>query len=760
MWPPSSGSEPGSVAPTPSDVPADDAALDAWLGALLGDAEGTALVAVGSYGRGDRAPHSDLDVVLVHRGRRDGDIHEVAQRIWYPIWDRGIGLDHSVRTVKEALAVAASDLKVALGLLDARFVAGDEELAAELADRALAQWRKKAGRFLPELGASVAERHARFGEVAFLLEPELKEGHGGTRDVHALRAAGLATAVAAGIAESESVASGHHVLHGARGALHASTGKAVDRLALQEQDRVAEAAGYADADALMAAVAEAGRAIAWASEDTWRRITSALAGPRGRRVARDRDLGRGVVLREGEVVARRAGVAGAATDSGTWLHAAAVAAEHEVPIGRETLARFAAEVPAPPDPWPAWLRNDLVALLGAGPAAIPVMETLDQYGLLTRLVPEWEAVRSKPQRNAYHRFTVDRHLCEAAARAASLTRSVHRPDLLLVGAWLHDIGKGFPGDHTEAGVVIVEKIAARMGFEDDDVAVLVAMVRHHLLLPDVATRRDLADPATAAAVADAVGDRDVLELLAALTEADSLATGPAAWSEWKATLVRELVDKAARLLAGHAPEEPVPLEHPPLPEGERLAILGEGRTCTVVAPDRPGLFCKVAGVLALHKLDVIAAQAGTARDGFAVEQFTVEPAFSDEPDWSAIAADVERALSGRLAVDARLSARARSYGGRPRTAASPAEARVLADNDASMAATVLEVRAPDGIGVLYRITRALAECELDVRAARISTLGHEVVDAFYVVDGLGRKIADAGHLAEIERAVLAELART
>ncbi len=754
MSTPSSGSGLESVAATPSDapeLPADDAALDAWLGSLLGDEEGTALVAVGSYGRGDRAPHSDLDVVLVHRGRKDQDIQAVANRVWYPIWDLGLGLDHSVRTVKEALAVAGSDLKVALGLLDARFVAGDPDLAADLADRVLNQWRKRAGRFLPELGASVAERHARFGEVAFLLEPELKEGNGGTRDVHALRAAGMATPVAEGVAASDVVAAAHDVLHSVRCALHTKTGRAIDRLALQEQDEVAVTAGYDDADALMAAVAEAGRAVSWASEDTWRRITSVLEGPRGRRVGRERDLGRGVVLREGEVVAR---------DPAAWLHAAAEAAEHGAPIGRATLARFEAEVPAPPDPWPAGLRNDLVALLGAGRPAIPVMETLDQHGLLARLVPEWESVRSKPQRNAYHRYTVDRHLCEAAARAASLTRSVHRPDLLLVGAWLHDIGKGFPGDHTEAGVVVVEKIATRMGFSERDVAVLVAMVRHHLLLPDVATRRDLADPATAAAVAGAVGERDLLELLAALTEADSLATGPSAWSEWKATLVRELVDRTARLLAGHPPEEPPPLEHPPLPDGEQVAVVGSDRTCTVVAPDRPGLFCRVAGVLALHKLDVMAAQIGSASDGYAVEQFTVEPAFGDEPDWDAVAADVDRALSGRLAVDARLSARARSYDGQPLTAASPAQPRVLVDNDASMTATVLEVRAPDDVGVLYRITRALAECELDVRAARISTVGHEVVDAFYVVDSGGNKVTDPDHVREIERAVLAELART
>ena len=715
-----------------------------------------AVVAVGGYGRRELCPGSDLDVVLLHGGVKD--VKTVAERLWYPIWDAGIGLDHSVRTVKEALAVASDDLKAALGLLDARLVAGDADLAADLVERGRQRWRKRSARWLSALAEQVRARHDAFGEVAFLLEPELKEGRGGLRDVHAIRAAALAGPVVD--AGHDVLDEPYEVLLSARVELHRRTGKALDRLVLQEQDGVAAALGYPDADELMGAVAGAARTIAWRSDDSWRRVSSALAGPRGRTSGRDSPLGGGLLVREDEVVLGPD--AQPPRDPALVLRAAARAAETGLALSRSLLDRLAAEAPAPSEPWPPAARNALVALLGTGPAAIPVLEALDQCGLLVRLIPEWEAVRSRPQRNAYHRFTVDRHLCEAAAQAAALTRQVSRPDLLLIGALLHDIGKGFPGDHTETGIRVVRRIAVRMGFEPADVDTLVAMVRHHLLLPDVAMRRDLDDPATVEAVAAAVGDHDTLELLAALTQADGLATGSSAWGAWKAGLVGELTRRTDRLLAGHRPPEA-----PSLPTSEHLALMArgdlvvdvDGDVLTVVAPDRPGLFSRVAGTLALHGLDVRSAVAASEQ-GMAVEIFEVEPSFGTPPDWDRFGADLEDVLGGRMSLESRLADRVRAYSGRRRSkSAHPAQARVLFDDEASANATVVEVRAPDGIGVLYRITRALAECRLDVLTAKVSTLGHEVVDAFYVTDQHGAKIGDGSELMrDVEQAVLAELA--
>ncbi len=214
------------------------------------------------------------------------------------------------------------------------------------------------------------------------------------------------------------------------------------------------------------------------------------------------------------------------------LRAAAAAAQSGLPVSLHAVRRLAAVAKPLPVPWPAEAREELVTLLGAGEATVGVWEALEAEGLITRLLPDWERVRCRPQRNPVHTWTVDRHLVETAVRASALTRRVGRPDLLLTAALLHDFGKGWPGDHSVAGEIVARDIATRIGFDRADVGVIATLVRHHLLLVETATRRDLDDPATVRSVADAVKATGTLELLHALTEADALATGPAAWSTW------------------------------------------------------------------------------------------------------------------------------------------------------------------------------------------------------------------------------------
>jgi [protein-PII] uridylyltransferase len=732
------------------------ALYDEWLAGLLGEAgAGVALVAVGGLGRREPAPASDLDLVLVHTGR--SDVAAVADRVWYPVWDTGVGLDHSVRTLDEAVAVARDDLKAALGLLDARHVAGDPALSAELLSRTRAAWRADASRRLLELKSFVEERAAAHGEVAFLLEPDLKEARGGLRDVHALQAV-----AAAQVADppSAAVVAAHRVLLDVRGELHRRTAgpgrRTVDRLLMQEQDAVAAALGLDDADALMAAVSGAARTVAYASDMVWRRVRPparrSRLGRRGSGPVR-RPLADDVVEQDGEVVLARD--ASPETDPVLVLRVAEAAARSGLPIAPVALARLA-EAPDLTVPWPSEALDALVGLLGAGPGTVAVMEALDQSGLLVRLLPEWEHVRSRPQRNSYHRFTVDRHLVEAAVAASSRTRRVARPDLLLLGALLHDIGKGLPGDHTEVGMQVVAELGPRLGLPPADVDVLVAMVQHHLLLPDVATRRDLADPATAAAVAEAVGSAEVLELLHALTESDAAATGPAVWSPWKASLVDELVRRASALLAGRPVAEDPPLSpaEQGLVDAGALALHAEGERVTVVAPDRPGLLSVAAGVLSLHALDVRAASVRTLGPT-AVSQFQVSPRFGSLPDWSVVRDDLRHALEGSLPLRDRLAAKEAAYPRRTPVPVAPPTVRLV--DDASETATVVEVRAADAAGVLHRITGALGECGLDVRTAHVSTLGADVVDAFYVVGPDGGKLTDPALRDRVTTTVLAAL---
>ncbi|SOB81908.1 [protein-PII] uridylyltransferase [Streptomyces sp. 1331.2] len=797
------------------------AATDDWLAGLLtaaGAPPGVALVAVGGYGRGELSPRSDLDVLLLH----DGPIaRELPERIWYPVWDAGAKLDHSVRTVAEARAVAAADLKAQLGLLDARHLAGDPALTAALRSAVFTDWRASAPARLPELRELGRERAERHGELSFLLEPDLKEARGGLRDVVALNAV-AATWLAD--APRDGLDAAALRLADVRDALHLVTGRATERLSLQDQDQVAERLGVLDADTLLRQVYEAARTIAYASDVTWRAVERVLAARtgRGRRVARlaipftgvsrgagavargaveRRPLAEGVVEQDGEAVLAQG--ARPAADPVLPLRAAAAAAQNGLTVSYATVRRLAAECRPLPVPWPDEAREQLVTLLGAGEAAVPVWEALEAEGLVTRLLPDWERVRCRPQRNAVHRWTVDRHLVETAVRAAAMTRRVARPDLLLVAALLHDIGKGWPGDHSEAGEVIVRDLAPRMGFGAEDTETLAVLVRQHLTLVDTATRRDPDDPATVEAITKVVTTLPELELLHALTEADALATGPAAWSSWRASLVDGLVARAADRLAGAVT---APVEAAPSAEQERLAVeaartgepalslraqaegtdpgagptgagtagagtaaapMGTERMGTgpmgvelnLAVPDRPGLLGTAAGVLALHRLTVRSAGLREldpiGAGPVLLLSWRVAAEFGELPEAARLRADLRRALDGSLDVARRLAERD-AAAPRRRGIPTPPPLVAVAPAVASATATVLEVRAHDAPGLLHRIGRALDESGVRVRTAHVSTLGAEAVDSFYLTDEAGRPLAAqrAGEVAAAVRAAL------
>lgn len=739
--------------------------VDAWLAELFekatpAGATGVALVAVGGYGRSELAPGSDIDVMLAHEGR--ADVAAVADAIWYPIWEQDLHLGHSVATPREALRLAADDLDTATALLSARRVAGDPAVVARLAEGARSSWQRHARRWLAELGERVAQRHEQAGEVAFRLEPDLKEGRGGLRDVHSLRWAELAHRVLLEF-DDPSLTAWEAVLLDARVELQRQTGRAGNVLALQEQAGVAAALGDPGPDALMARIAEAARSIAWTSDDAWRRIARTLRSPIARRLDRTREVQPGIAVGGGEVVL---GPGVAAGDPLLVLRVAAAAPAEGAVIERRSLEALAAAPVPIPAPWPAEARRLLVELLLTGRRAIPVVEALDQRGLWGALLPEWAGIRALPPRSGYHRFTVDRHLLEAVANAAALAERVDRPDLLVVATLLHDLGKGAPSaggpapgarrDHSSTGAEIARGVATRMGFAPADVETIAVLVQLHLLIPQVATRRDLDDPATIRGVADAVGTRERLRLLAALTEADSVATGPAAWGPWKAGLVRRLVEAVTDYMeSGDAPDAPFPTPA----QLERLAAGGRhieasGSLLTVMSDDRPGMFSRVAGVLAMHGLDVLAAAAYSSEDGRALEEFRVCDRVRDEPPWERVVADLELALDGHLAVHARVMARARTYARRAPGSRHPVVPSVTFENHASDDATVIDVRAKDAIGTLYRITRTLAEFDLDIRFAKVQTMGSDALDAFYVRDRSGAKLTEQRRLAEIERAIL------
>jgi [protein-PII] uridylyltransferase len=541
----------------------------------------------------------------------------------------------------------------------------------------------------------------------------------------------------------------------ARVALHRATSQPGDTLRLEDQDAAAVQAGLPSADALMAEIAAAARTIAWISDEAWGRIGKTTGG-------HPKEVAPGVMFLDGEI--ELALDADPAVDPTYMLRIATAAARHEARIGRKSLDRLAELVPQWPSRWPAGAVEKLVALLLEGRRAIPVVESLDQRGLISRMLPEWEPVRSRPQRNAYHRFTVDRHLWEAAANAAELADQVARPDLLVLGALFHDIGKGYPGDHTEVGVAMMRELGPRLGLSESDVDTVAAMVEYHLLLPDVAVRRDLSDPVTIQTVADAVQTHERLELLHRLTEADSLATGPSAWGGWKKELVDDLVSRVDHVLGGGDVADATWTLFPDAETVESMAsgehhIRVQSDRLTIVYRDQPGMFSRIAGVVSLHGLDVATARAHSdepqlGRVSTGASEFRVHFP-KGGVDWDPVVADLERALDGRLAIESRLAERARTYRRRrPTQAATPGPPKVTFHDEASSNATVMEVRCGTRVGILYRITKALAEVGLDIRHATVQTVGLDVVDTFYVRTWSGDFVTDAFHRAEIERAVL------
>jgi [protein-PII] uridylyltransferase len=411
-------------------------------------------------------------------------------------------------------------------------------------------------------------------------------------------------------------------------------------------------------------------------------------------------------------------------------------------------------------------------------------------------------VRALAQHDPYHRFTVDGHSFLAVAALASavetdpeaLRRTTEAGDLrtLRLGTLLHDVGKGSGEDHAVAGERLAHAVATRMGLTAGEIEEVTQLVRWHLLLPDTATRRDLDDDAVIEAVASAVGSARTLRLLYVLAVADGIATGPEAWGPWKAGLVRELLHKVLPVLeegpvvtrsdVGQRAAEVVAYEpglaataedtlatlpssylgatsvsemaddirlllKPPRAGELRMRVDAGGHEAgaviTICVPDRPGTLARTAGVLALHRLSVIKAQAYSTSTGIALERFVVE----NSADWSALENDLTAAYSGRLAVEPRLQKKVSEY---EKTALPPPEIRVI--DDASSHSTVLEVRARDALGLLYAITAAMSDLDLDIHVAKIDTLARRVVDVFYVRTAWGDKLLPE-QIVEVERSI-------
>ena len=772
-----------------------------------------ALVAIGGYGRGELCPASDVDLMVLHGDRRPDRVRTVAERVFYPLWDAGFALGHAVRNVREAVAESRAGVDTATALLEARLLDGEEDLFEGLRAK-LTGWlgRDRAG-FLARLLAADAERQAKHGSAAHLMEPDVKESAGGLRDVHSVgwagRALGLPSREALEgeglIRRTERVAldDAEEFLVRIRSALHLEAGKRADRLVLDHQPRLAAEFGFDAtsgldaADALMRSLFGHARHVEHVRAVAFERLLSRARGARP---------------------APATGWAGGG-DPEAVMEAFAAWANGGPPPSADALDELERSPFEPSERWSERTLRAFLSILRAGDRGAHALETMDRVEVLTRFLPEWADIRCRPQRDPFHTFTVDVHLIRAAAEAARLldatasdavareAAAIVPPELLLLGAFLHDAGKVGRGEHVAVGVQVANQVLPRMGVEGDAAATIRFLVLNHLLLADTATRRDLSDPELIREVAEKVGNTERLALLYLLTLADANATGPHARTPWRIGLLRELVAKVERVLE-HGDAEPdqavaaartpslraalaefpadaverflrrmpdrylasiepgLVAEHVRLAEPEpqaneiRTAVgLGAGRgtyRVAVVARDRPGLLSLIAGALALSGLSILAAQAFTTDDGLALDLFEVEAAFHGEVDeerWRRFRSDLRHALEGRLSLDARVQEKQRHYP----PARPDLETRVHVDNDASAGFTIVEVFAPDRVGLLFQVTDALHDLDLDVHLAKVATYGGRVVDTFYVRDLQGRKLDDPERADAVRTGVQARL---
>jgi [protein-PII] uridylyltransferase len=789
------------------------AALDVALAELVDTVpmprSALAVVAVGGYGRAEVSPHSDVDLLLLVDDRRRPGA-EALRSLLYPLWDAGFQVGHAVCSPREAIERARGGLEAATSLLEARLVAGPAGLYEELAGRRR-RWLERDGRRIARrVLEATAERHLRVERAGWVLAPDLKHDAGGLRDLHAL---GWLAAVAGRprLAGPPELLRAGELLLAVREALHGQSRRKLDRVRADLQPAVAKALGLDGEDGvdrLMAAVHMTARTVEHlAGVETRALAERLLGGPRRSGSARRLEPG-GIRLEDGLLVADPAqtslgdgadpapdaALAGDQAEVLLAMRLLAARARTGRMVAGSTMTWLQGVFRRPPiETWSAPLRAAFLAML-AGSTASAACELLDHLGGWTVLLPEWSAVRGRAQHDPWHRYTVDGH---AFATVAEVTRLLDRDptaraatdqagdlETLYLAALLHDVGKGSGVDHSVAGEQLAHRALRRMGVGPEMADDVAALVRHHLLLVDTATRRDLDDPTVVAGVVATLGSPRRAHLLHLLTVADGLATGPVAWSQWKATLVADLARRVADAMERGAPPGPgdpadlatrieaarpalagrtgrllatLPASYPLSVEPEELAdelelladppgpgavryrvdAAGNGHgVVTVCAADRPGTLARTTGVLALHRVSVLRAQAWSTADGLALQRFAVLAPASLR--WPRLGADLEAAWAGRLAVEARLERKARDY--RPSSPVVP-DVRILPDE--SEHSTVVEVRAEDALGLLHAIAAALGDLDLDVRVAKIDTLGDRVVDVFYVRSPWGAKLTDA-----------------
>ena len=797
------------------------------------EGERIAVLAVGGFGRAEMAPHSDVDLLFLYPWKITPWAEKVIESMLYVLWDLKLKVGHSSRTVKDCIRLGREDITIRTALLEHRFIAGDKALALDLDTKLWSELFRNTGReFIDAKLVERAGRHKRQGGQRYVLEPNVKEAKGGLRDLQTLywigkylhRVASSEGLVAAGLLTTEEYAifqRAENFLWAARCHMHYITGRTTDQLTFDLQVEVAAQMGYTDSAGRRAVehfmqdyfrhatrVGELTRIFLTELEARHAKPEARLAGFFNRRKVKS-----GFKLVQGRIDA-----ADPVKFLATPLNMLAVfeeALRSGYLLHPNVMRLIAANLHLIDDKLrddPEAIRVFLDLLLKHGNPE-RALRRMNELGVLAAFIPEFENIVAMMQFNVYHHYTVDEHIIQTISVLAQIERGELVEELpvvsgilkagvnrkvIFVALLLHDIGKGRPEDHSIIGAQIARRICPRLGLTPEETETVEWLVRYHLLMSDMAQKRDVGDPRTVRDFAKAVVSRRRLDLLTVLTVCDIRGVGPGTWNNWKAMLLRQLYNLTAEALEGVLetfnreravedsraalrqrlsdwPAEDVAREtsrhYDPYWQGlntdsqETFARLLRGldeseiridlhpepqrdaTRASFALADHPGIFSRLAGALALVGANVVDARTYTSRDGYATAVFWIQDTEGHPYDVDRLPrlrGMIEKTLKGEVLPRTALADRDKVKK-REREFRFPTH--ITFDNDGSEIYTIIEVDTRDRPGLLFDLTRTLAINNIYIASAVIATYGAQVVDSFYVKDMFGLKL-HAGHRQE------------
>lgn len=804
--------------------------------AVQGARGSIAVIALGGYGRQEFFPYSDIDLLLLHDWWAKKSMQAVSESLLYPLWDEGFEVGQSVRGVKDAVQFALEDFHFQVALLDARLLAGSQALFDELR----ARYTKKIfdGRrheFARTMEAFKLERWQKYGSHTYLLEPHIKEGKGGLRDIQAMLwvAKGvfglqdLEAIEASGMLEAanrQAFENSWSMLAKIRNRLHLLCRRKSDHLIFELQQEMAESFDYKDLGGMLGVehfmrdVYSHLQTVSVVTDLFFEHVQEVLGLTAG--LAVEQQLERSIVLRGGTV--RLAAIEDLGERPYLLMRLFLQAGRMGLPLHHRTRQIVTGHLHLVDDHFRSSKRvaKVFLELLTQTDDIFPVLETMLATGLLPRYIPEFAGVESLAQHDLYHLYTVDRHQLQTVAELTLLRKSmvelfaeieIQEIEVLYLAALLHDIGKGKQADHSVLGAEMVAEIGRRLQLSVSSCETLAFLIRYHLFLPENAMRRDFSDREFIRQAAELIGDNQRLIMLYLLTIADSKATGPSAWSDWKSSLLSELYLSLKACLGAdchleHDEQEgeeqgvswlreqllvqldgqPVRIGIDSLPVDYLLsfsldAVLGHLRihreqatrlqqqillfpesgerswSLLIMGRDKVGLLAKFCGVLALHNLTVLSAQIFTWPDGTVVDVIEVVPAASrtfEELNWQTVERDLNLAINYRLDVGYQLyqKMQPQTYGQVRQV--QQLERKVIIDNQTSQQYTLVEVYGGDSRDTLYQLTQTLADFSLTIHRARIATEVEQLIDIFYVKTTADGKLTEPAAVEKVRMTLM------